>query len=420
MKTKKDETDKLPEIGGKKARFFQIFKKNFHTIADFYSFKEAELPIIENTSLFEKTLAPAPSFFEKEIISFRVGNSRMALRPEWFSQAVKMYLGESGEYSGKLAKLWFFGPFFRRGKILQDNKIGIEVIGADSWVSDVQIMQILVDVIKESGVGDVLVRINNIGDSQCQPGYKKALSAFLKKNKSRLCPLCQEKVKAEPLKVFSCGDSNCREAARNGAPQIVDYLCRECHSNLKNVLEGLEGLEIPYILDPYLFGEFNYYTKTVFEIVAGEDIDDQEENPVLAYGGRHNNIFKPLIGEEAPAVGGIINLENIFNIVDGSLKKRQSQQSANVFLAQVGIHSKIKAMKLLEILRKEKIKVAELIIKDSLSAQLKRAERLKIKNVLILGEKEAIEDSIILRNTETGKQKTVPLKNIVKEIKKIK
>ena len=406
-------------LSGKELKIFSDIEKSFRNIVSLNSFKKIETPIIENAFLFEKAIGANSSFINQKMISFHLKNGRVALRPEWFSSLIKIKKKKGMDNSPQLVKFWFSGPYFRKEETIQKNKVGLEIIGAPLWVADVQVIQILFNTLKENGLKNLLVRVNSVGDSQCQPGYKKALSAFLRKYKNKLCLDCQQKIKTEPLRILACQNENCRKIIRSEAPQTVDYLCRDCHNHLKNVLEGLEGLDIPYILDPYLVGEFNYYSRTVFEIIQ-DNASENEKGKILAYGGRHDNLAKNLAGEEIPSVGGIININEVAGIIRGKKKKGQVAQQPRIFLAQIGLSSKVKALKLLEKFRKEKIKVAELMAKDSLSLQFKKAERLKIKNILIIGEKEAIEDSIIIRDTKTGKQKTVPLKNIIKEIKKLK
>jgi histidyl-tRNA synthetase len=189
-------------------------------------------------------------------------------------------------------------------------------------------------------------------------------------------------------------------------------LCDECHSHFKEVLEFLDEGEIPYSLNPSLVRGLDYYTKTVFEIFS------QNDQLAIGGGGRYDKLVKLLGGKETCAVGGGFGVERIVSLMKAQEIEIKDRKEIQVFLAQLGDLAKKKSLKLLEEFRKSKIGIAESFGRDSLKAQLNRANKLGARYALILGQKEALEGVIIMRDMENGKQSVVKLEEVVKEIRK--
>jgi len=268
------------------------------------------------------------------------------------------------------------------------------------------------------------IEINTIGCPECRSDYRRKLIRYLKSNQSSLCPDCRRRLKENPLRVLDCKNEKCQEVIKS-APQMIEHLCKDCHSHFKNVLEFLEELELPYSLNPYLVRGLDYYTRTVFEIFPNlsekgkESLGLEGKRIALAGGGRYDGLVKLLGGKETPACGGAAGVERIVSLMKIMGKKIPARKQPQIFLAQVGELSKRKALRIFEDLRKNNIKVAEAFYKDSLVEQLEIADKLGMKFVLILGQKEAIDNEIIIRDMDTGKQKIIPFKKIIKHVKKI-
>ena len=224
-----------------------------------------------------------------------------------------------------------------------------------------------------------------------------------------------ERIKKNPLRVLDCKEEKCQRI-KKGAPQILDNLCQPCHEHFKEVLEFLDELEIPFSLNPYLVRGLDYYTKTVFEIE--ENSEGGKSQGTLIGGGRYDKLVELLGGGEVAACGMAGGVERIANLMKTTAKKPRKKKSVEVFLAQLGKLPKRKSLKILENFRVAGIKIAESLGRDSLNAQLKIASRLGVKYVLIFGQKEALDDKIVIKDMEKGRQKTVALKELVKEIKK--
>lgn len=433
-KTKLQTLSGMHDILPQDQAYVKKIQKSVENIANYYSFQRIDVPILEFAEVFIKGTGQSTDIVEKEMYTFRTkGGDMVSLRPEFTAGIVRSYI-EHGMYNlPQPVKLWTVGPLFRHersqaGRYRQFNQFNFEALGDKSPSIDGQIIQMSYDILKDLGFKNINIEVNSIGDSECRPYFKKILASYFKSNKSALCLDCQRRLKENPLRILDCKDEKCQRV-KAGAPQIIDHLCEACHAHFKQVLEFLDELELPYTLNPYLVRGFDYYTKTVFEIV--EKTEDGESQGSLVGGGRYDGLVKLLGGRDTPAFGAAGGIERIMNVmkakdIKNNVKpekisfanvREKKQVPPQIFLAQLGQLAKRKSMKLFEEFRDAKIPVAESFSKDSLRAQLKAADKMGIQWVLIFGQKEALEDFITLRDMETGVQKEIPLDKVVEEMR---
>jgi histidyl-tRNA synthetase len=409
--------DILPE----EQKYFQRLSRTAENIADFYNFSKIDTPILEDTELFTRGIGVATDIVGKEMYNLKTkGGDNLSLRPEGTAPVMRAFIEHGMMNLPQPVKLWYWGPFFRHekaqaGRFRQFWQFGFEVLGEESPVIDVQIIQIFYNVLKELRLKNLLIEINSIGDSQCRPYYKKLLVNYFRSRESALCADCRRRLRENPLRVLDCKDEKCRVVISQ-APQMIDHLCEECHNHFKEVLEFLEEIELPYTLNPYLVRGLDYYTKTVFEISL-QSAEGKAQGSLVG-GGRYDALNKLLGGKGCPACGGAAGIERIVAVMKEKGVKFQETPLPKVFLAQLGSLAKRKSLKLLEDFRNEKIQIAESFGRDSLKAQLAKANRLGVKYTLILGQREALEGQILIRDMAAGRQETVKLERAVREIKK--
>ena len=391
-------------------------------VARFYNYKRIETPILEETKLFEKGTGGSTDIVHKQMFSLKTaGGDSLTLRPEGTPGVVRAYIQHGMQSLPKPVKLWYFGPFFRyerpqAGRYRQFYQFGFENFGVAKGIIDAQVIQLFYTILQKLGFRDLMIEINSIGDSCCRPYYKKSLTAYLKKYQSALCKDCQRRLKENPLRVLDCKEEKCQRVVR-GAPQMIDYLCQDCHDHFQSVLEFLEAMKLPYHLNPYLVRGLDYYTRTVFEIYdvsEGEDV-----KMALVGGGRYDKLVQFLGGKNTPACGAAGGVERIVNLLKSRNKHPKVSSKPTIFLAQVGKLAKQKALVVFSEFLKENIEVREAFYKDSLMSQLSQANRLGAKYVLILGQKEALENKIIIKEMKSGKQKTLTLHKAISEVKKL-
>ncbi len=238
---------------------------------------------------------------------------------------------------------------------------------------------------------------------------------YYRNRKNKICPDCKVRLKENPLRLLDCKEEKC-QPIKVQAPAIVDYLCDECRKRFKEVLEYLDELEIPYFLNSVMVRGLDYYTKTIFEIfLEGEE---NASNMSLGGGGRYDNLIKELGGSATPAVGMALGVDRIISEMKKEQIKVSSLYNPKIFLVQLGDMGKKKSLKLFEQLYQAGIVTAESLSRDSIKAQLKIADRLGVKFALILGQQEALDNTVIIRDMQSGMQETVPRDKVVDEVKK--
>ena len=402
-------------------KYFQKIYEVSENIANFYQFQKIETPILEETELFSKGIGLATDIVGKQMFTLRTkGGDYLTLRPEGTAPVVRAYIKHGMSNLPQPVKLWYFGPYFRyekpqAGRYRQFWQFGFEVFGEESPVIDAQIIQIFYNISRELKLKNLIVEINSIGDSQCRPYYKKLLMSYFKSRESSLCADCRRRLRENPLRILDCKEEKCQRIISQ-APQMIDHLCENCHSHFKEVLEFLDEIELPYHLNPYLVRGLDYYTKTVFEIY--EESEEGRAQGALTGGGRYDALVKLLGGKDTPAVGASAGIERMIAAMKTKAIRLPQESRPKIYLAQLGTLAKRKSLRLLEDFRKAKIQVSESFGRDSLKAQLARADKIEVKYTLILGQREALEGTIIIRDMKTGRQETIKTEKVVREIKK--
>jgi len=400
---------------------WEYFQKIFNVvsnIAKINNFERIETPILEKRELFERGVGETTEIVEKEMYCLKTkGGDELCLRPEGTAPVVRAYFENGFSEFPQPVKLWYFGPFFRHetpqaGRYRQFWQFGFEILGEKDYILDAQIILISLEILKELKIEDFILKINSIGNTCCRGYFKKGLVHYLKKRKGGLCQNCKIRLEKNPLRILDCKDEKCRQIVSQG-PQILDYLCEECKNHFFKVLDTLEFLEIPFELEPFLVRGLDYYTNTVFEI------QEKQSNLALISGGRYDGLGKIIANKDLPGVGAAGGVERIAEILKEKKIFLPKEKFPKIFVAQIGELGKKWALKICQQLRENKIEIFESLGKDSLKAQLRLADKIKAKYVILIGQKEALQESAILKDMETGKQKEIKFEKIVKEIKKL-
>lgn len=387
-------------------------------LAGVYGFERVETPILEASSLFNRSIGQDTEIMEKQMYSFvdKSGDS-VSLRPEGTASVVRSYIEHGMLNLPQPVKLYYLGPFFRHerpqaGRYRQLWQFGLEVIGTDQPVTEVQLILLARAVYQVCGL-DSRVQINSLGDKASRTAYIKALQAFFRTRKSELTEEQREVLLKTPLRLLDSKDPKILELLTD-APQIVDHLDDASRQHFVKVLEYLDELEVPYVLNPRLVRGLDYYNRTVFEIWS---VDDELGQSALGGGGRYDGLVEQLGGRPTPAAGFAGGIERLVN------KMKESGVvppvwHPEVFLAQLGEPARKKMLKLFEALRSEGIRASESMTKDGLKPQLEMANKLGVPYTLIIGQKELMDDTILIRDMENGIQEIVPYDKAVAEVKK--
>ena len=425
----------MQDILPQKQVYWEYLIGRAEKLAKAYGFSKIDTPLLEDSRLFKRSIGSTSDIVMKEMFTFvDRGGYEVALRPEMTASIARAYIEQGMVTLTQPVKLYYFGPMFRHerpqaGRFRQFHQFGLEVIGSPLPVIDAQIILFSHALFQDLGV-KVDIQVNSLGCSVCRAEYKRNLLAYLRKKKQSLCSNCQKRLKRNPLRILDCKEDRCQSVAAI-APQIVDYLCDECKNHFIKVLEYLDGLAMPYTLNPRVVRGLDYYTKTIFEVwpsytkaTEGTALTEKiQEKPgsqsALGGGGRYDGLIENLGGTPTPACGLAFGIERIIaEIKKQKVRVSPKERPPQIFLSQLGEVARKKALKLFEDLRVAGVKVAEALAKSSLKTQLEVANKLKVKFTLILGQKEVLDKTIILRDMTTGNQETVDFDKVIAEVKK--
>ncbi|MEK9170026.1 MAG: ATP phosphoribosyltransferase regulatory subunit, partial [Patescibacteria group bacterium] len=306
------------------------------------------------------------------------------------------------------------------------HQAGFEIIGNDDDpVYDAQIILAMHRYLERLKIKDISLRINSIGCRICRPNYRKKLVEYYKGVISESCGDCKRRFKQNPLRLLDCKNEKCQEL-KSGAPILLDSICSICAKHFKGVLEFLDELKIPYQLDNYLVRGLDYYNRTAFEFFTDMVVENEKDPSLpglkfdfaLGGGGRYDYLFEMFGNRQLAGVGGAFGLDRLVEVMKAAKVNLGLRPKPNVFFIYIGEYAKKRSLTLIESLRDEGIPMMESLGKDSLGAQLRSANKEQSDYALIFGQKEAFEESIIIRDLRDGVQETVPLKKLVAEIKK--
>lgn len=388
-------------------------------LTEAYSFKRIEVPVLERTELFTRGIGPSTDIVEKEMFTFQdKGGESLTLRPEWTAGVVRAYIEHGMHTLPQPQKLYSYGPCFRHerpqaGRLRQFHQLNLEIIGGKQPVLDAEIIFIIWEILKKIGLKNLEVQINSIGCSECRNNYKETLTDFLAKKRQKLCDSCKKRIRKNPLRVLDCKREKCQNLVAD-APQIIDYLCEDCHSHFKSVLEYLDEIEVAYNLNPRLVRGLDYYTRTAFEVWLSNDLTGQRS---LGGGGRYDDLVELLGGHRTSAVGGAIGIERVIEAVKEQEIKIPEGKNPDVLFVQLGELAKKKSLRIFNDLIKNGIRAREVFHKDSIKTQLKIANNLNVKIAVILGQKEVLDGTILVRDMVNSVQEVINIDKLIPVIK---
>ncbi len=362
------------------ARFLKIFD-TARDIAEKYGFEYIETPILEETSLFKRSVGESSDIVNKEMYQFiDKGQNDVCLRPEGTAGVVRSFIEHKYDKAQTPKRWWYFGAMFRyerpqKGRLREFHQFGIESFGEASIYEDINIIAMAADIFNALGI-EYILKINSLGCGECMPKYKNQLVEFLNLHKNALCEDCRRRITQNPIRTLDCKNQNCQAVLKN-APKITDNLCESCKSDFELLKNGLQNLDIKYEIDKNLVRGLDYYTKTTFEFISTE-IGAQS---AIAGGGRYDRLVEFLGGKPTPAVGFAIGIERILSLV------KEEKQREGIYIGAMLEEALMFALKKARDLRKDKKVYFETKVK-SLKAHLKAADKGGYEKAMIVGEEE--------------------------------
>ncbi len=404
---------------------FQGFFEKAQEVAVYYGFKPISTHILENEGIFTGSIGEGTDIIDKEMYTLKTkGGDHLALSPEHTAPLMRAYIEHGMQSMPQPVMMYHYGPVFRhdkpqRGRYRQFYQFDADVLGSDKSIMDALVIKTCMSILEEAGANNLSVDINSIGDKECRNGYVRELTNYYKKNLASLPAIDRERLKTNPLRILDSKEEKTKEINEQ-APDAISFLCPSCKKHFKEVLEYLEEMNIGYNINKNLVRGLSYYSRTVFEII--EQKGGEDGTPLaLAGGGRYDYLARQVGGKkDVPAVGFSIGVDRIVaspwykNLLPRILKKPK------IYFIQLGSEAKLKSLNIIEILRKAHIPIAQSLSKDSLGSQLAIAEKLAIPYAIIFGVKEALDNSVIVRDMSNRSQDTVKLPKLLEYLKELK
>lgn len=384
-----------------------------------YGFQEIRTPMFEETGLFLRGIGETTDVVQKEMYSFPTGDKKeqtYTLRPENTASAVRAYL-ENKIYGQEALTKWFYiGPMFRHdkpqaGRYRQFHQFGVEVLGTQAPMADAEVIMLVLQLFKDFGLKDLSVEVNSVGCPNCRPAYRDKLIAFFEPKKDQLCDDCKSRLYKNPLRILDCKNESCK-ALTIGVPEIHENLCDECHDHFEELKQYLTAAGVNYNVNPRLVRGLDYYTKTAFEVQYAP-LGSQS---AVAGGGRYDGLVEELDGPHTPAVGFAMGMERLLLALEKQGLLPEEVQEPSVFVVALGDAAKVAGFTLVKELRERYIIAETSGEAKSMKSQLKHANKINAKYVIIVGDDELARREAILRDMENGEQETVAIDAIVDRV----
>ena len=385
------------------------------------SIKEIRTPILEMTELFMRGIGEGTDVVSKEMYTFLDrGERSCTLRPEGTASVARALI-QHGISTKPFQKLWYMGPMFRyerpqAGRQRQFHQLGVEFIGYESVSSDIEIITLAWDILEKLGIKELNLEINTLGDHIDRSNFQKAFLKWLEVNKNSLDLDSQKRIDKNPLRILDTKNVQTKQILE-GAPRLFDFLSEKSLERYLIIKEKLKLLKIPFIENSNLVRGLDYYTHTAFEITSGA----LGSQATVCGGGRYDSLISQMGGTETPAIGFAIGLERLILLCGNELEETRE---TDVYIVNKGIHAEILAMELSRKLRNYDLIIELDLSGASFSKQFKKANKLKSKSIIVIGDDEAVKNVFVIRlfnnDNSENKEETISIEDNLKLEKWVK
>jgi len=379
-----------------------------------YACKEIRTPIFEKTKLFSRGVGEFSDIVSKEMYSFEdKGGDNLTLRPELTASVARSYIQHNYQQESSLHKLWYFGPLFRQerpqaGRQRQFHQYGIELIGSPHPEADAEAIDIACSVYRKLGLKNWELHINSIGSIEARKVYMDVLRDSLAVHKGELCDTCQDRYDGNILRLFDCKNPVCKKIMKDHAPSILDHLSEEDKEHFEQVKKLLDAAKIDYTINPALVRGLDYYTRTTFEI-KGTALGAQD---ALCGGGRYDKLISDLDGPETPAVGFAAGVERLVLAMEAEELFDVDLSFVDLYVAPMDIACLEGITPVVHSLREKGFRVHLELMRRSVKAMMRDANRQNARWVAVVGEQELQSGNLKLKNMQENIQQETSLNEI--------
>ena len=373
--------------------------------AERYGYSYIETPILEETSLFKRSVGDSSDIVTKEMYRFEdKGGNDVCMRPEGTAGVVRAFVsGKLDRQPGKY-KFYYHGPMFRyerpqKGRLREFHQFGCESFGEVSVYEDFTIIMMIAQILERLGIGFDL-KINSLGCKECMPPYRQKLVAFLTEVEGELCSDCNRRIRTNPIRVLDCKNESC-QALLQEAPKLTSNLCESCRGDFDTLIRLLDEAGIGYSVDSNLVRGLDYYNKTAFEFVSNE-IGAQS---AIAGGGRYDRLVEYLDGKPTPAVGFAIGIERIMELV-----KTPELQREGIYMGAM-VPEAVERLFVLAAKKRQETKVTVEYSSKGFKSHMKGADKVGARFALLIGEDELKNDTVWLKDLHSKEEQILPLES---------
>jgi histidyl-tRNA synthetase len=398
LRAVKGMNDVLPEEIGRWQQVEQIYARTL----SLNGFREVRTPYVEPTPLFVRAIGETTDVVAKEMYSFEHHDDALTLRPEGTAGAARAYIEHGVQSRESVTRWWYAGPMFRaerpqRGRYRQFHQLGAEIFGDQGPGCDAEMIDMLVSLLGELRVPGVEVFVNSLGGANARASHREALVSYLTPRAASLSPYSLQRLQMNPLRILDSKDPRDQDVVRD-APSIHDFLDAGDREHFAKLREYLDALHTPYTVDTRLVRGLDYYTRTLFEIKGAHD--KLGAGSTLVGGGRYDSMIAGLGGPDVPAIGFAAGLERLLIASEIAAPVK----GIDALVAPVGIAAIGAGLELARDLRRGGIRCEVDTRGSSLKGQLRRANTLGARIVLILGESELAEGVVQVKDLDAHLQ----------------
>ena len=408
----KGTNDILPE----QIPIWELIESTAKDICKRYGFKQIRTPEFESTALFKRGVGDTTDIVQKEMYTFvHRDKESLTLKPEGTAPVVRAYIEHGMASYPQPVKLFYLTRCFRcenpqKGRYRQFHQFGIEAIGSASPLMDAEVISLADSLIKSLGIKNVELSINSVGCPTCRDEYYKLLQTFLADKLNSLCDDCKARYDKNPMRILDCKNTQCKTLLTD-APLMIDHLCEDCQTHFDGVKAYLDASEVAYQIDPMIVRGLDYYTNTAFEFISS----DLGAQSTVCGGGRYNGLVGQLGGKDTPGIGFGMGIERLILLMDAQNIKVETEDITDLYIAPLGDVAKKIAVYYTKLLRDNGCIVQTDTMDRSLKAQMKYADKINAKYVLMIGEEEIDQNAGLLRNMLTKEQENLPFNDIIKK-----
>ncbi|MBC7333026.1 MAG: histidine--tRNA ligase [Actinobacteria bacterium] len=407
------------DIFGEDIKYRNFIIDTARELFSVFNYQEIVTPTFEYTEVFTRSIGEGTDIVQKEMYTFEDKKGRsLTLRPEGTASVVRAFVENKMFQEHLPVKLFYIGSMFRyerpqKGRMREFSQLGVESIGTNNPMMDVEVIWLLNSLFKELGFVDLVLLINSIGCSNCRESFVEDFKAFILPHLEKLCPDCRKRYTQNPLRIFDCKNRHCRKVLE-GSPRVLSYLCTDCREHFEKVLGYLDVLKIKYRIDHSLVRGFDYYTQTIFEIVSYQIESAQN---ALGGGGRYNNLVEQFGGPSLPAVGFAVGIDRTLMLLKKlCIEVNLNENRPRIYLIVLDEEYSSYCLEILQYLREHSYTCDTNYNAKKLGTELKWAEKGGYDFSIIVGEDEVKTHNITVKDMKTRNQYRIDWSTGKKEI----